>query len=193
MRYTFYLHSTKGQQLSGSSLKKRKTPREMDFTRTFNYRYLKGTEMLISVQGHRSMKFKDELAVAAEFYASILLPRKYLKTIDLEIELKNKLDEDVAGYCEYLDKTRSTKEFRIQLCKKATKEELLKNLAHEMVHLKQFALGELSDGICGARSTTWHDRTYNDKSLSYWDEPWEIEAFGREAGLYYRYVEEFGI
>ena len=43
------------------------------------------------------------------------------------------------------------------------------NLAHEMVHVKQFARHELS--ICGNR---WKSRNWPD--TDYWEEPWEKEA-----------------
>ena len=59
--------------------------------------------------------------------------------------------------------------------------EVLKTLGHELVHVKQYVLGEL----------TWRDRglTYKgavydpDNLLDYFELPYEIEAYGRERGL----------
>jgi hypothetical protein len=62
-------------------------------------------------------------------------------------------------------------------------------LAHEMVHVKQFALGEL----------VWHEhnkypkwlgRHINYEHMSYWDLPYEVEAHGREKGLVYQWCDE---
>ena len=191
MRYNLYLQNIESL---GNYRKKKKSKIDHSFqyTKTFNYRYLKGALMDITVKGHRSSKLKDELANAAEFYGSILLPRRVAKTVVLDIELKGKLDDNAAGYCEYHDKERSVKYFVIELDKKEEKENLFKNLAHEMVHLKQFALGELSDGFVFSRTTRWHNTRFVDSKIDYWDQPWEIEAYGRELGLYSRYVETFG-
>lgn len=43
-------------------------------------------------------------------------------------------------------------------------------LAHEMVHVKQFARGELDFGL-----TRWKTNRYCD-NIKYWDQPWEKEA-----------------
>ena len=195
MRYNYYLQDLNlihGTRNFKNKRKKVKYDKMLHFTRTFGYRYCLGNLMDISVKGHRSAKLKDEVATAAEFYGSILLPRGIAKNVVLDIELKGKLDDSAAGYCEYSEKQGHVKFFVIELDKKEKKEDMLKNLAHEMVHLKQFALGELSNGFVFSRSTSWHDRRFDDSKVDYWDQPWEIEAYGREIGLYARYVETFG-
>jgi len=50
-------------------------------------------------------------------------------------------------------------------------------VAHELVHVKQFALGENLDA---------------EKKRDYFDDPLEIEAYGRELGLYTRWCEKHG-
>jgi len=191
MRYSYYLQN---QEHIGSYRKKKaRYDRAFHFTRTFSYRYSVGNLMDIEVKGHRSSKLKNELAQAAEFYGSILLPRRMTNNISLDILLKGKLDDNASGYCEFSDKDGPHRFFIIELDKKEKKEDLLKNLAHEMVHLKQFALGELSNGFVFSRPTTWHDRHFENNKIDYWDQPWEIEAYGRELGLFSRYVETFGL
>jgi hypothetical protein len=54
-----------------------------------------------------------------------------------------------------------------------------------MVHAKQYARRELHPV-----NNAWLGKTYNPKKVSYWDLPWEIEAHGRETGLFIRWVEE---
>ena len=61
---------------------------------------------------------------------------------------------------------------------------ILETLGHEMVHVKQYARRELHP-----TTDAWMGKTYNPKKISYWDLPWEIEAHGREIGLFIRYCE----
>ena len=58
-------------------------------------------------------------------------------------------------------------------------EQLMITLAHEMVHVKQYAKGQLKvkyNRKCEPRFI-WMGRKYN---KDYYDMPWEIEAFSRE-------------
>lgn len=64
-------------------------------------------------------------------------------------------------------------------------------LAHEMVHVNQYASGTL--GFCKKTNLTkWNGQLYDESKYSYWDLPWEIEAFGREKGLVYQWAKERG-
>lgn len=73
--------------------------------------------------------------------------------------------------------------------------EILRSLmivAHEMVHVKQYARKEL--GYCGRSGRSkWQGSLVNDDDISYWDLPWEIEAHGREKGLVYQWATERGL
>ena len=57
-----------------------------------------------------------------------------------------------------------------------------------MVHLKQFAKGEMRD-MMTADKTEWLGQSMHSRSLDYYDLPWEIEAHGREVGLFVRWAE----
>jgi hypothetical protein len=65
---------------------------------------------------------------------------------------------------------------------------LLETVAHEMVHVKQYARGELYQGSRIAKHR-WQGKWISN-NVDYWDHPWEIEAHGREAGLFIRWAEE---
>jgi len=67
------------------------------------------------------------------------------------------------GLCEAL----STRHFVIDV---ALFGNWLRTLAHEMVHVKQFAKGELNSAL-----TQWKSNKYCD-NIKYWDQPWEKEA-----------------
>mgnify|MGYP001210788531 FL=1 len=65
---------------------------------------------------------------------------------------------------------------------------LLLTIAHEMVHVKQYARGELYQGTRIAKHR-WQGKWISN-NLDYWDQPWEIEAAGREIGLFVQWAEK---
>ena len=113
-----------------------------------------------------------------KFCIKTLMPR--MKTLDITVKLKN--PKGAMGYCLELDDNRT---FEIEADKKLRLRKLLETIAHEMVHVKQYARRELHPV-----NETWCGKTYNPKKVSYWDLPWEIEAHGREAGLFVRWAEQ---
>jgi hypothetical protein len=57
---------------------------------------------------------------------------------------------------------------------------LIQTLAHEMVHVRQIAKGQLSyDG----KKVFWKGKRYYPKRMSYYDHPWEIDAWRNEKVL----------
>ena len=59
--------------------------------------------------------------------------------------------------------------------------EILKTLAHELVHVKQYVMGELT---WRDRGLMWKGHLYTPELLAeYFETPYEIESFGRERGL----------
>mgnify|MGYP001414732833 FL=1 len=103
-----------------------------------------------------------------------LMPR--MQTLDIDVRLKD-LKGDAYGYCLCLDK----RTFELEIEKKLNLKTLLTTVAHEMVHVKQYARAELTEG-------TWQGKLINPKQ-SYWDRGYEIEAHGREYGLFVRWAE----
>lgn len=159
-----------------------------EFSKTYKYWYPKGNLMEVEVSGHKSKKFKDFIARAVEFYCCTLLTKAQVKKIYVEVIFKKKLEDNNQGTCFYEGKYDNFKEFTLEVAKGYTVRETLQTIAHEMVHLKQFYLGELKDGLIPAHISLWKGVKVNEKSVDYWDLPWEIEAYGRERGLYHRFV-----
>jgi hypothetical protein len=63
-------------------------------------------------------------------------------------------------------------------------------LAHELVHLKQMAKGEMKDKYVKSRYVTvWRGDWYED-DVNYWDQPWELEAYGLENSLVAKFLIE---
>ena len=169
---------------------KKKTLR---YSKLHKYPYRKGNLMEVSVEGIRSKKTKKLLAQAAEFYGGLLLNKRTANIVNLTINLKRKLDGDAEGYCQYMSQSVGVREFDIEIEKDRPIDELLVTLAHEMVHLKQFATRELTSSHVPAHISRWQGREINENLVNYWDLPWEIEAHGRERGLFYRFTDKVDI
>ena len=146
-------------------------------------------------------KFKLAMYGMTEFALSNLIPSKRLRdNIEINIHLKHHSNEGEAMLNEDTNRYRP-RSFRVILdhhrmrINEITGEEstdmewfaeILKTLAHEIVHVKQYALGELK----------WRDagllyKGVNHEAMSlmeYFELPYEIEAYGREKGLLYGFL-----
>jgi len=161
-----------------------------EYSKTHKYWYPKGATMQIEVTGHRSTRFKRLLSEAAEFYCSRLMSKRIVNSLDMDILLKKKLDddEDFEAFCDYVGKEDGVRMFTIELKTGLSIRDTLTYLAHECVHVKQFATGEMRTGTVYAVTTKWKGREINENKVDYWDQPWEIEAYGREKGLYCHFI-----
>lgn len=132
---------------------------------------------MITVTGGREYQRKYVESMV-NFCITTLMPR--MRTLDITVKLSK--PSGALGYCLELDTNR---EFEIEADRTQPLRRLLETIAHEMVHVKQYARGELHPS-----ADVWMGKTYNPKKVSYWDLPWEIEAHGREVGLFVRWAEE---
>ena len=66
-------------------------------------------------------------------------------------------------------------EFLIEINSRMREVSIIKTVLHEMIHVKQYAEGRLTQ-------TEWMGRPHPD--LPYRELPWEIEAYAREQELY---------
>lgn len=152
--------------------------------------------MDISVYGTKNKKLIRDLSDAAEFYANILLDPRMARSIELDIEIEKSLE--VEGMMISEEDKKNPRFFTIQLRNKKTDDDIFKTLAHEMVHLKQYAKNQLYKRFVTAKNkkgetlqTSWEGNIWKPKrnEHKYFDSPWEVEAYGREVGLYQRWVE----
>ena len=104
---------------------------------------------------------------------------------DIRIDLMKKCDGDAGGYC-YGDAEDIDIEIATHVQGEALDIETIKtNIAHEMIHAQQIASGRLNDhGIqivdeCLVKVAEW-DGEYH-TNTKYDDQPWEIDAYAREA------------
>jgi len=129
-------------------------------------------------------RFRPYVKRAILFYAQELLSTKMMENINLKVKFDKNIG-DVYGYASIETKTDSGKarDFLIEMNPFIGGRAILKALAHEMVHIKQYAYDETNDNL-----TRWKGIAIDGNFDDYWRQPWEIEAYGIEAGLFRKFV-----
>lgn len=91
---------------------------------------------------------------------------------DIEISFRRLTNDRSLGGCVQVD----NHEYEIDIKRSLRLRDLLTTLAHELVHVKQYELGQLNHN--------------EEEEFDYWDKPSEIEAHGRETGLFITWAEQ---
>ena len=139
--------------------------------------------MQLSIVGCPDKKlFRPYVKRAAIFYAQELMKPKMLENIYLRIKFNGKIP--VYGYAEILEynESRKAREFEIEINPNIGAADILKCLAHEMVHIKQFVRGHYKS-----------EKSRNGKYKKFWlgeqvlakyeKQPWEVEAYKKQGIL----------
>lgn len=126
--------------------------------------------------------------LACLFYANKLMTPRMVKSLELVINV-HKDYHTKTGYLGDVvptddDVVKRPKCFEINLDLPKRFKRMLISLGHEMVHVKQYAKGELKFHERG-NVVTFQKQQYTDDE--YWESPWEIEAYGREPGLWQKF------
>jgi hypothetical protein len=126
--------------------------------------------------------FRPYVKRAAIFYAESLMSKSMLENIHLTIKFDPKLE--VCGYAsvEEYNFCGNPREFLVEINPHIGAREILDTLAHEMVHVKQYAYSETNE-----RLTRWKGEKISEE-LDYYDQPWEIEAYGMAVGLFTKFA-----
>jgi hypothetical protein len=145
--------------------------------------------MIVSVNGARNRELTKLLKLAAQSFADKLLSPQLEKNIQVKIKIHDRLD--AGGFCDFEEEGLSNpRSFKIDICRTKKKIHMFSVLAHEMVHLKQMAKGEMKDKYVKSRYVTvWRGDWYED-DVNYWDQPWELEAYGLENSLVAKFLIE---
>jgi len=117
-------------------------------------------------------------------------PRSYY-TFSIKIKGSNDLLEKYEMYadCMYDSVGVRPKEYTIRIDNTLDPEMFIKTLAHELTHVKQWGKGEMKTYERNFKVTRWHERKIRHDLINYHDMPWEIEAHGREHGLFAQFIE----
>ena len=147
--------------------------------------------MFITVEGSGSKK-REMAADAAHWYAMHLMPRLQNKLF-VNIKLIHKLEkkEGLSGDAIWEDDScNRPREFTIRVDSSMSPANMLMTIAHEMVHVKQYARGELKDFSRNIKICKWKGEVLECEKINYYDLPYEIEAHGREKGLFIRWFNQ---
>ena len=123
-------------------------------------------EITVNGGSRNQRKYAESMAY---YCIKKFLPRH--KTLSVTINFRRMSNDTNYGYACHLE----GREFEVEVKRTLKLRDMLTTLAHEMVHVKQYVLGEMPEDI-----------TEGD----YWDRPHEIEAHGRETGLFLRWCEQ---
>ena len=134
---------------------------------------------------------RNQIADLVEYCANQLMPEI---ADELVIDVRSTRNDDYEAVVEVDEIDQGLKHpriFNISIDHKAILDEaeMFTSIAHEMVHVKQYALNELRqrDGYMSYRRKKFY---YDTATLAeYYNFPWEIEAYGLEKGLYHGWRE----
>lgn len=140
-------------------------------------------EIIVSGGTKLQKKLVEE---AANYYL-----RDLISTYSVMLLIKLRKDlfkkEVLKADCIWEDDRNKPREFNIRIDSSMKMHGVLRALAHECVHVKQFVTGEMRD-TNNCYITKWKGQGYRTDQCNYWKLPWEIDAYGREVGLYEMFV-----
>lgn len=146
--------------------------------------------MILHVKGSNKA-FRRLIESAAWFYAEKLLGKRLMESLEITINLKKNLlsKEGNEGSAIWEDDSYRPKEFIIELDSTVKIRNILITLAHEMVHVKQWAKDEMYEYTNMMGMVRFKGEKIHLELTDYWDYPWEIEAYGKQLGLFVRFCE----
>ena len=124
---------------------------------------------IITVEGSNK-KWRLLAEEGVSFCIQKLMSR--MRTLDIEVVLTNV--NDAYGYCHSI----SNREFEIEIDKKLKENDFISTVAHEMVHVWQYATKQLTQKGC---REFWKGKDYT--KTSYSKQPWERQALRMEKQL----------
>lgn len=133
--------------------------------------------------------FKPFVKRSVNFYAENLIPSKRLRdNVYLTIKFNPKLTVWAFASIEEYNSSNKAREFLIEIHPWIGAAEILKTLAHEMVHIKQFVHGETNETL-----SKWKGLSIDSDAIDYYQQPWELEAYSLETGLWTKFAIKEGL
>lgn len=145
--------------------------------------------MIISITGGNA-KLKNLAESITRYSAELLLDKKLINKLTVDIEFSRTLlkEDGMLAEIDFDDRVHKPREFTITVDSTVPQRRIMESIAHEMVHLKQYAVGEMCD-TDNPDIVQWKNKQVDLIKCEYWDRPWEVEAHGKELGLFIRWAE----
>lgn len=146
--------------------------------------------MIVKIHNAPSKRAKDLIKDACRFAADFFFDKRVINNLIISIKFESGLvkQSGMMACCSYTDGPVRPRVFLIEIDKSLSLLSMLLCIFHEMVHVKQYAKNELYDSPRNEKTFKWQGKWYNEDKLNYFDQPWEIEAHGREKGLFLRWL-----
>lgn len=142
--------------------------------------------MLIKVYGSSTKRMKTLARDAVTHAAVNFFDKRILDNLEISIKFDKELlatTGDVAQM-EWMDNNVRARVFNLYVDSGLSSFLKILSLMHEMVHVKQYAKGELFQSLRDSNLHKWNRKEWIDEQkVNYWELPWEIEAHGREKGM----------
>jgi hypothetical protein len=136
----------------------------------------------------RTRHTKKELKQATEFLCDVIFKR-LSKNIYIEIRLiKDKLRKEGSLadiFC--IDRPRNSRMFDFEIDNNLSYKSTICSIAHELIHARQFARGELSATFYPPY-LRYKGEIINEDETRYFELPYEFEPHAREDDLYFQWL-----
>ena len=142
-----------------------------------------GNQDMVHVEIHGQLKNRKFVENVSELLLENIIPNKLRRNVQVDVWIYNAVEEQAGGYCWGDKKNIDIEIARTSDGYRYTREELLLNLTHELIHAKQFIAGELSPS-----NMKWKKADYS--KVPYSHQPWEREAYRWEKRLYEKYFKK---
>lgn len=128
----------------------------------------------------------------------VLCGKRISRQCTVEINLIERLEQESGylGFCSWTDEPYRSREFEVEVDANLHPRFLLTTIAHELVHIKQYAKGELRCLVTAPNQRSWYGKRYDISNLTKFQQarlPWEVEARGLEEQIFVEWCEELGI
>lgn len=127
--------------------------------------------------------FRPYVRRAVVFYGEKLMGKRLLDNLNLTVKFNPKLTVWALASIEEYNASNKAREFLIEIHPWIGASEIFKTLAHEMVHIKQFANGETNETL-----SKWKGMSIDSDKIEYYQHPWELEAYSLETGLFTKFA-----
>lgn len=146
----------------------------------------------VRVRGESKYITNDEVRHALKWYLGKLVGPRMASKLSISFVFAKMGDEGFVnsqdlGHMIQIDDSFKPRKFRIRILSKARRRTILRAIAHECTHIKQYVKGELAEYEYSAHFIRWKKKVW-DEEPAYWDQPWEQDAYKRQETLLDQYI-----
>lgn len=130
-----------------------------------------------------------DIETALSFFVKECLPQFIIDELLIEVKVIDDPDNLENGYLLPIDDETNVLPKHYEILLNLQSECIEQTIAHEVIHLSQYALGKLVQLIIeGSVIHIWDGQFHDKKSYEYRHIPWEIEAYTLDQLLYEKWI-----